>query len=260
MAATGLARGTYRTLATALVYLVLLAGWYLATRNLVAASRLRFPSPVDVVAAAEQITFRGYAGETLVEHIAETVMRVAMGFLFAASMGVAVGLAMGLQKRFELAVNPVVQIFRPVPPLAWIPLAILWFGLDSASKIFVAWLAVFTPALINTYTGVRNVDPVLVQAALVHGARWKHVVWRVVIPSALPMIFTGLRLSLQVSWMAVVASELVGSYSGLGHVMIIATRDLASPMIVVSMACVAVLGLFSTLLLSVIERWVIRWR
>jgi taurine transport system permease protein len=249
-----------RSITNIAVYAALLLLWYLTTSRLHGVDRLRFPDPGDVIAAARQIIFRGYAGGTLAEHTQATLLRVVIGFFTAGTAGVVIGVAMGLQKRFELFINPVIQIFRPIPPLAWIPLAILWFGIDNSSKIFVAWLAVFTPAVINSFAGVRSVDPTLVQAARVHGARPTDVLMRVVIPSALPMIFTGLRLSLQVSWMAIVASELVGSYTGLGHVMIVATHDLASPMIVVGMFCVAVLGLISTKLLAAIEQRMVRWR
>lgn len=249
-----------RALVSVAVYAGLLLVWQLVTTRMEGVSRLRFPDPAAVLAAADQIAFRGYAGGTLLEHVVETTMRVALGFIIAATCGVITGIAMGLQRRVDLFINPVIQIFRPIPPLAWIPLAILWFGIDNTSKVFVAWLAVFTPAIINTFTGVRSVDQTLVQAARVHGASPANIVVSVVIPSALPMIFTGLRLSLQVSWMAIVASELVGSYTGLGHVMITAARDLASPMIVVGMICVAILGLISTKLLVAVERRVIKWQ
>ncbi len=249
-----------RMVTAVVVYASLVFVWHYATQDLASAAKLRFPSPSDVFAAFNQINTVGYAGATLLQHVEATLYRVIVGFAFASSLGIVTGIAMGLSKRFELVLNPLIQIVRPIPPLAWIPLALLWFGIDNTSKIFVAWLAVFTPAVINTYTGVRSTDQILVQAARVHGAKSVNVISRVVIPGALPMIFTGLRLSLQVSWMAVVASELVGAYTGLGHVMIMASRDLASPMIVVGMMSVVVLGFASTLLLTLAERWVIRWR
>jgi NitT/TauT family transport system permease protein/taurine transport system permease protein len=114
--------------------------------------------------------------------------------------------------------------------------------------------------VINTQTGVRNVEPVLIAAARAHGAsRWRILI-DVVIPGALPTIFTGLRISLQACWMVLVAAELVGSFAGLGHIMIIATRDLNPGMIVVAMASVAVLGVLFTAILSLVEREVTPWR
>lgn len=156
--------------------------------------------------------------------------------------------------------NGIFQIIRPIAPIAWIPLTILWFGLGTSAKIFVIWLAAFAPVVINTQTGVRNVEPVLIAAARAHGAsRWRILI-DVVIPGALPTIFTGLRISLQACWMVLVAAELVGSFAGLGHIMIIATRDLNPGMIVVAMASVAVLGVLFTAILSLVEREVTPWR
>ena len=133
---------------------------------------------------------------------------------------------MGMSPRVEAFVNPAFLMIRPIPPLAWIPLAILWFGLGDSAKIFVIWFGAFVPALINSYTGARSVDPTLISAARVHGASHRHVVLDVVIPGALPLIFTGLRLALQASWTALVAAELVGAFYGLGKVLMTAARDL----------------------------------
>ena len=152
------------------------------------------------------------------------------------------------------------QLLRPIPALAWIPLAILWFGLGTEAQVFVIALAAFAPLVINTYTGVRTVNPTLVAAARVHGAKPWHVLSSVVIPSSLPMIFTGLRISMQVCWMALVAAELVGSTSGLGHIMIIGERDLNSAMIAAGMICVTILGALLTVGLSLVERRVMPWR
>lgn len=249
-----------RGLTAVLICTCLSVAWWFASTTNDQVARLRLPSPNDVFIAAQQIASRGYAGETLLTHVVDSTRRVIQGFLIASLIGMLIGLAMGLYRRVDWFLNPIVQLLRPIPPLAWIPLAILWFGLGDTSKIFVAWLAVFTPTVINTYTGVRNVDRTLIAAARVHGARTLDVVMEVAVPSALPLIFTGLKLSLQVAWMAVVASELVGARSGLGYLMMAAARDLASPMIVVSMICVALLGLVSTQVLAMVERRVIRWR
>jgi NitT/TauT family transport system permease protein/taurine transport system permease protein len=139
-------------------------------------------------------------------------------------------------------------------------LTILWFGLGTSAKLFVIWLAAFAPSVINTYTGVRNIDTTVLEAAKVHGASSSDLLLDVVIPGALPSIFTGLRTSLQACWMVLVAAELVGSFVGLGHIMIIATRDLNSGMILVAMICVTLLGIAMSLLLTQVERWAIPWR
>jgi taurine transport system permease protein len=124
----------------------------------------------------------------------------------------------------------------------------------------VIWFAAFVPAVINAYSGIRNIDPTLIAAARVHGASSQVVVRDVLIPGALPMIFTGLRLSLQASWTTLVAAELVGALFGIGRVLIIAYRDIYPAMIAVGMISVAVLGALTTKVLSIVEERVIRWR
>ena len=251
-------RGQWTT--RALVLLLVLVTWWLSTQHQDAIARLRVPSPEAVFASAQKLVTTGYAGARLGTHVLDSTRRVLEGFVFASMVGVMLGIAMGLMPRLDWFLNPIIQILRPIPPLAWIPFAILWFGLGDISKVFVAWLAVFTPALINTYTGIKNVDKTLVAAARVHGANSFRLVTDVALPSALPMVAAGLRLSLQVAWMAVVATELVGAKSGLGYVMMSAARDLESPMIVVAMACVALLGVTSTAILTLAERRLISWQ
>jgi NitT/TauT family transport system permease protein/taurine transport system permease protein len=222
--------------------------------------RQRFPGPSDILAAGSQILTRGYAGATLLTQGLYSLRLVVLGFAAAVATGVPLGLMMGFSRRFEALVNPAFLLIRPIPPLAWIPLAIVWLGLADSAKILVIWFAAFVPAVINSYTGIRNVDPTLVAAAQVHGAsRWR-VICDVLIPGALPMIFTGLRLSLQASWTTLVAAELVGALFGLGKVLSTAYRDIYPAMIAVGMITVAVLGALTTKALASVEARVIRWR
>jgi len=220
----------------------------------------RFPGPSDVWHAAVQLSAPGYAGGTLFWQIWYSSRLVALGFLFAAVTGVPLGLLMGVNRRTEAFINPTFLLIRPIPPLAWIPLAILWFGLGDIAKIFVIWFAAFVPALINSYTGVRTVDPTLIAAARVHGASRLQILFEVMVPGALPLVFTGLRLSLQASWTTLVAAELVGAFFGLGRVLIIAAQDIYPGMIAYAMAWVAVLGAAMTAALAVVEKRSMPWR
>ena len=249
-----------RTLVGLATLLVLLTAWYVLTDLTGALDRQRFPSPSDVVAAGRRILDQGYAGGTLLTQAFYSLRLVVMGFLVAAATGVPLGLLMGLSRRFEAFVNPAFLLVRPIPPLAWIPLAIVWLGLGDAAKILVIWFAAFVPAVINAYAGVRNVDPILVAAARVHGASEGQILREVLIPGAMPMIFTGLRLSLQASWTTLVAAELVGALFGLGRVLINAYRDIDPAMIAVAMIAVGLLGAATTKLLGLVERRVLRWR
>jgi len=239
----------------------LFAAWYLITGPLGLITSLKFPSPLDAYESLMQLVRPpGYADGALAEHILTSTELVLIGFLLATGSGVPLGLLMGRSSLVDGYVNPVFQLIRPIAPIAWIPLTILWFGLGMGAKLFVIWLAAFAPALINTYTGVRNIDTTIIQAARVHGASRREMLFDVVIPGALPSIFTGLRTSLQACWMVLVAAELVGSFVGLGHIMIIATRDLNSGMILVAMICVALLGVLMSAGLTYVERYAIPWR
>lgn len=220
---------------------------------------VRFPSPAEFLAALEQITFKGYAGGTLLIHTLHSMRLALMGFIAAVVIAVPLGIAMALDRGCEAIFNPIIAFIRPIPPLAWIPVAIIWFGLGDGAKIFVIWFTAFVPTLINTYVGVRIVDPTLVAAARVHGAKGRRLLSEVIIPGALPMIFVGLRLSLQASWMALVAAELVGAFFGLGRVLTIAAQDIYPGMIVVGMISVALAGALMTKGLELIERRVMPW-
>ena len=249
-----------RTLVGLATVLVLMLAWFLATDVAGLVNRQRVPSPSDVLAAAHQIVVQGYAGGTLLTQAFYSLRLVVLGFLIAAATGTPLGLLMGLSRRFEAFINPAFLLVRPIPPLAWIPLAIVWLGLGDSAKILVIWFAAFVPAVINSYTGVRGVDPVLVAAARVHGASSGQVLREVLVPGAMPMIFTGLRLSLQASWTTLVAAELVGAFFGLGKVLISAYRDIYPAMIAVAMITVGLFGALTTKVLALVEHRVLKWR
>lgn len=233
--------------------------WWLVTMPLELISPGRFPSPADVWASARQVATRGYANGLLHQHVLHSLKLVLLGFVVAAGFGAPLGLLMGWSRRAEALINPVFSLIRPIPPLAWIPLAILWLGLGDAAKIFVIWFAAFVPAVINSFAGVRAIEPHTLEAARMLGTpRWRFIA-EVLIPGAAPMIFTGLRLSLQASWTTLVAAELVGALYGLGRVLNVAQQDIYPGMIFVGMAVVAALGWITTRILAQIETWSLPW-
>lgn len=237
----------------------LAASWWLLTSALGLISPGVLPSPEEVRVAAEQITGDGYADARLLEHVLHSLKLVAMGFAVAVAVSVPLGLLMGWNRRAEALINPLFMLIRPIPPLAWIPLAILWLGLGDAAKIMVIFFAAFVPSVINTHAGVRNIEPHIIEAARMLGTPSLAFVREVLVPAAAPMIFTGLRLSLQASWTTLVAAELVGSLAGLGHVLNAAQQDIYPAMIVIAMACVAVLGWATTQLLALVEARSLPW-
>lgn len=255
------ARSWVRRLGTAALALgIVLALWHVLTAVTGIVSPTRFPTPVEVGQALRQIALEGYSNGRLHEHVLRSVLLVTMGFAVAASAGVALGLAMGASRNVEALVNPVFLVLRPIPPLAWIPLAIVWLGLGDAAKMMVIFVSAFVPSVINSFTGVRQIErPIFEAAAMldVKGARY----WReVLIPGALPSIFTGLRLSLQASWTTLVAAELVGAVTGLGQILNQAAQDIYPAMILVGMISVALCGWLMTLGLGWLEKRVMPWR
>jgi NitT/TauT family transport system permease protein/taurine transport system permease protein len=234
--------------------------WHLLTAVWGVISAARFPTPVEVGAALQQIVVEGYSNGRLHEHVLRSVGLVTMGFGVAAGVGVALGLAMGASRTVEALANPVFLLLRPIPPLAWIPLAIVWLGLGNAAKMMVIFFAAFVPSVINSHAGVRQIDkPIFEAAAMLDVRGWRY--WReVLIPGALPSIFTGLRLSLQASWTTLVAAELVGAVAGLGQILNQAAQDIYPAMILVGMASVAACGWIMTLGLGWLERRAMPWK
>ena len=166
----------------------------------------------------------------------------------------------GANKRIEAFVNPIFLTLRPIPPLAWIPLAIVWLGLGNSAKVMVIYVAAFVPAVINTFTGVKSIEAPQREAAAMLGIDRLTYYREVLIPGAMPLIFTGLRLSLQASWTTLVAAELVGATLGLGSILNQAAQDINPAMILVGMISVAISGWLMTQILAKAERYAMPWR
>ena len=240
-------------------FVVLVGVWYGLTTLTQTIGSGRFPSPAESWDALRQIALTGYADARLHEHVLHSVKLVLLGFAAATLVGVPLGLAMGWSRSFEAFINPAFLLIRPIPPLAWIPLAIVWLGLGDTAKILIIWFAAFVPAVINSYSGVRAIEPYLIEAARMLGVPRATFIREVLIPGAMPMIFTGLRLSLQACWTTLVAGELIGAIAGLGHVLYQASLDIFPAMIVVGMVAVAITGAVMTIALGWIERRAMPW-
>ena len=187
-------------------------------------SRNIFPPPSAVLAIAWDLLSNG----ELVRHAAYSLWRVAVGFLFACVVGVPLGLSMGAWPVWRRQLSVVIEVLRPIPPFAWIPIGLLWFGVGDAQSVFVIFIASVFPIVMNTVFGVDSIDPILKRSALSLGASQWRLFLRVVLPAALPQIVVGIRISLGFAWMVLVASELIGSTSGLGY-LILDSRNLGLP-------------------------------
>lgn len=221
-----------------LLAVVVLGWWLVSTYALDRTTRALLPPPQEVLRASWEL---GKSGELWV-HLRDSLKRELVAFLWA-TISIPIGIAMGWWKRVEEQVDPLVEVLRPVPPLAWIPLSILWFGVGDTQNQFIIFLGCFFPILLNTIAGVKGVEPNLVRAARCLGASEGRILWRVVLRAALPQIITGIRVGLGVGWMALVAAELVGANSGLGFLINDARTVLRTDYVIVGMAAIGVVGL-----------------
>jgi ABC-type nitrate/sulfonate/bicarbonate transport system permease component len=210
------------------------------------------PSTIAVTAAGMIVS-----GE-LFHHLMASLKREAMAFLFA-STAIPLGIMMGWWRVAYDQVNPIMEILRPIPPLAWIPLSILWFGIGDEQNEFIIFLGIFFPILVNTIVGVKNIDPILVRAARSLGASQHRLLTRIVFIGALPQIITGVRIGLGVGWMALVAAELVGANSGLGFVINDARSMLRTDIIIVGMLAIGLIGLLIDTAILALGRRLLPW-
>ncbi|HXR55540.1 MAG TPA: ABC transporter permease [Casimicrobiaceae bacterium] len=213
------------------------------------------PPPTAVISAAADLIARG----VLLTHIVDSLKRVLLAVGAAAVLGVPLGLAMGWSKRFRAAVDPLLEFIRPIPPLAWIPLSILWFGIGDVQIVYIIFLAAFFPVVLNSLAGARDVDTYLVRAGLSLGARPRELFLTVVLPAALPHIFTGIRIGLGIGWMALVAGELVAAPSGLGYMINNARTLFRSDYILLGMVLIGALGLVLDYLMRQAARFAMPW-
>lgn len=197
------------------------------------------PSPLLTAQTLVQLTLSG----ELFVHVGASLGRVMAAWLLAAAVAIPLGLVQGYYRPVERLLDPVVELFRPISPLAWIPMAILWFGISESGKIFIIFIATFFPILLNTVSGVKAVDPVLIRAGRVLGCDTGAKLFRrVVLPAAMPTILVGLRISFGTGWAAIIAAELVAANKGLGYLIADGMEILRSDLVLAGMIVIGVLG------------------
>lgn len=238
-----------------LVIVVLVGAWWASVR--LSGTRI-FPAPWDVVVGTVSLAREGI----LLHHIAASVMRVSVGYSLAVGLAIPLGVAMGWNPALYRAINPVIQMLRPISPIAWIPLAILWFGVGNASPIFLIVLSSFFPMVVGTIAGVHSVERQYVRAARNFGIPPLRMIRQVVIPAAMAQIVTGMRIGLGVAWLVVVAAEMVAIGSGLGY-LIIDSRNAGNryDLVVAGMVFIGLIGFGLDFLMRRLENVdEVRWR
>jgi ABC-type nitrate/sulfonate/bicarbonate transport system permease component len=227
---------------------------YVSTRVLDASMATLLPPPSAIVRGAWELIETG----DLWHHLRDSLKRELVAFVWAVS-AIPLGIAMGWWKAVNEQVDVLVEVLRPIPPLAWIPLSILWFGIGDTQNQFIIFLGMFFPILLNTIAGVKNIEPNLICAAQCLGANERRILWRVVLRAAMPSIVTGVRVGLGVGWMALVAAELVGANSGLGFLINDARTVLRTDYVIVGMMTIGIVGLSIDRCIRVLGRWLMPW-
>lgn len=216
-----------------------------------------FPSPLAVVRGLGELARKGLLGT----YVRDSLVRVAAGYSLALLFGIPIGIALGWYSSAARAINPVIQFLRPISPLAWIPVAIVLFGVSNSAAIFLIFLASFFPIVVATMNGVRNVPSMYLQAGRNFGLSAPALFSRVIFPAALPRVLTGLRVSLGVAWLVVVAAEMIAVNSGLGY-LVIDSRNAGKryDLVIAAMLLIGVIGLALNTLVRLVERLrAVRW-
>jgi NitT/TauT family transport system permease protein len=195
----------------------------------------------------------------LLSDVVASLRRVVLGFLTGAGLALPLGLLMGSDRRIEGFFNPVVQFLRPIPPIAYIPLAILWFGLGDPPAVFLIALGAFFPVLINTIAGVRNVDNIYIRAATNLGAGRATMFRRVILPAATPYILTGMRIGIGTAFIVVIVAEMIAVNSGLGYRILEAREYMWSDKVIAGMIAIGMLGLAIDIAVNRLNDYLLRW-
>lgn len=235
----------------------LLLAWWGASHGL-SISPFILPPPEQVLTGFGQV-LQGYMGSNLWTHVKASLGVVLSGFTGAVLVGVPLGMMLAWSSWVDRVLGPLVAVLRPIPPPAWIPLAILWFGIDLGGKAFVVFVSSIVPCIVNAQAAVREVPATLLSAARTMGARRTHLLLTVVLPASLPSILTGIRISLGVAWATVVAAELVVATAGLGFLVMNGYRNFEAHIMATAMVIIALIGGMLDVAISLATRRLLTW-
>jgi len=222
---------------------------------------LRDAAPIQVASRLIELMIHGdWEGITLVDHTVASFVRVLAGFLVACISAVPLGILMGLREEIYGGAKFIIEPIRFIPPIAWIPLVMLLL-LGFSRYVFLIWLGAFFPILVNTMAGIRRTNPTLIEVATTFGAKKRQIVSKIVIPSALPEIFAGMRIGLGVGWMCIVAAEMVGGeLTGIGKLILKGGTLLQVDVVIAGMIVIGLVGLMMDWLILVLEKRIFKWR
>lgn len=215
---------------------------------------LLFPPPSAGLRDAMALLSQG----ALFDHAWASIKRVYIGFAVAAALAIPLGILMGLSETLNRQIAPISNLMRPIPPVAWIPITLLWFGVTNAQQYFIIFIGTFFPILLNTIAGVHSLDPVTRRAALSLGAD-RAALFGLTLRGALPHIFLGIRIALGLGWFIIVASEMVSASTGLGFLITEARTAMITERLYVGMFAIGAIGFAQDRLLAYLKKWLIAW-
>lgn len=232
-------------------WLVTAAGWV---------KPLFVPSPQAIVGKFFTIWQDGFTGTPLWKHILISAARVFSAFLLACIVGIPLGLSMGISPTMRGIFDPPIEFYRPIPPLAYLPLMIIWFGIGETSKVLLIFLSVFAPVALGARAGVRSADIEQIHAVYSFGAtRWQ-VLRCVILPAAMPEILTAMRIGIGFGWTTLVAAEMVAATEGIGYMVLSASQFLQTPIVIMGIMVIAAIAYLFDLLMRYIERKAVPWK
>ena len=258
-ATRGLSRPAVLVLRTLSLLLFFTLWWGVSLLNahvLKVFNPILLPAPDEVMRAGIKMAASG----ELLKHITASLSRVVWGFSIAAALGIVVGTALGRSRLLEHLIEPMLEMLRPIPPLAFLPMMVLWFGIGEASKVAFIAYAAFFPIFTTTIEGIKYVDPVLIRAASSLGASERQIFWHVVLPAATPNIITGMRLAFGLSFFVIVAAEFIAADSGLGFLINDARTFFLVSNMLLGAAVIGIIGVLANVLLRKLEGRLLRWR
>jgi taurine transport system permease protein len=245
--------------ANVLTVAAILALWWVATHyNWI--KPLFLPKPETIWNAFKQAWSGEFDNNTLLGHFGWSMIRVFGAFALAVAIGVPVGIAMGVSRLARGVFDAPIEFYRPLPPLAYLPLMIIWFGIGEMSKVLLIFLACFAPVALAARAGVRSASQEQIQAALSMGATRGQVVRHVIVPAALPDILVGLRIGMGVGWTTLVAAEMIAAQSGLGQMVLNASNFLRTDVVILGIIIIGVVAYAFEMAMRLLEAWLVPWR
>lgn len=250
--------GDTRLLSVATICLLIAVWWLVTWMGWV--KPLFVPSPGAIVEKFVNLVQSGFTGAPLWEHVLISMRRVFGAFLLACVIGIPLGLAMGMSPIIRGIFDPPIEFYRPIPPLAYLPLMIIWFGIGETSKVLLIFLSVFAPVALGARSGVRSAGIEQIHAAYSFGAsRWR-VMRHVILPSAMPEILTAMRVGIGFGWTTLVAAEMVAATTGIGYMVLSASQFLQTSTVIVGIIIIAAIAYAFDMLMRFIERKVVPWK